>query len=147
MAEVSHISGPDISAEVREKLRKNYARFFGFEVVEARPGAVTLGLRHRPDFEHVAGWFEGAVTSAIGQVAASYSGATAAQPGCSHVVLDQSVRFVGGAHGDRLIASGRVTQVGRTISFTAADIFVERNGERYLCAELSQTMRHAPPRA
>ncbi|WP_052223724.1 PaaI family thioesterase [Novosphingobium malaysiense] len=138
--------GENITQEVARKLDKNYARFFGFEVVEARPGAVILSLAHRPEFEHAPGWFEGAITSAIGQIAASYSGATAAAEGWTNLVLDHSVRYVGAAQGERLVAVGRVTRSGRAISFTGADVYVERDGERHLCAQLEMTMRHTPPR-
>ena len=137
--------GEDITADIVRMLDKNYARFFGFEVVAARPGAVTLSLAHRPDFEHAPGWFEGAITSAIGQIAASYSGSTANEPGWTHLVLDHTVRYLGTAFGERLIAVGRVTRSGRAISFTGADIFVERDGGRHLCAQLEMTMRHVEP--
>lgn len=137
---------PDISDDIRRRLTVNYARFFGFECLSATPGAVTLFLDHRADFEHSPGWFEGAITSAIAQIAASYSAATARPEGFTHLVLNQSVQFVGAAQGERLIAEGRVVRSGKSVSFSGADVFVERDGERHLVARLEQTMRHAPQR-
>lgn len=138
--------GEDIAEEVRSKLTKNYARFFGFEVVEARPGAVTLALPHRSEFEHAENHFEGVVTNAIGQIAASYSGASMCEDGWRHSVLSHSMSYLAAAKGERLVAVGKVTASGRSISFTAADVFVECGGDRALCGHLAMVMSHAPPR-
>lgn len=131
----------DAAGRVAQSLARPYARFFGFELVSAEPGAVTLALAHRSDFEHAPGFFHGTVTTAMAELAASYSAMTGSQD----LVLEQSIHFLGAARGDRLVGIGHVIRPGRAISFAASDIFVERDGERHLCAKLSLTMRHAPP--
>ncbi|MFV0646012.1 MAG: PaaI family thioesterase [Sphingomonadaceae bacterium] len=136
----------DAAERVRAMLRKPYARLFGFELVEAKAGAVTLGLPYRESLGHAPDWFEGVVTSAIATLAASYSGNTAATAGWGHLVIEQSVQFVGPASGDRLVALGEVIAAGKTISHCASQTFVERDGARHLCARSALTMRHLPPR-
>lgn len=89
----------DISGAVRQKLDKNYARFLGLEVVAASPGAVTLALDHRAEFEFAPGYFEGVITSAVGQIAASYSGSSTSNLDWTHLVMQQSIRFVSPAFG------------------------------------------------
>ena len=137
----------DISGAVRQKLDKNYARFLVLEVVAASPGAVTLALDHRAEFEFAPGYFEGVITSAVGQIAASYSGSSTSNLDWTHLVMQQSIRFVSPAFGERLVAVGKVVKTGRAVSFTSAEIFVEHRGKRNLCALLDMTMRHIPPKA
>ena len=131
---------------VRACLERNYARFFGFELVEAQEGAVTLALPHRADFEHAPGCFQGSVVNAIAECASAYSTFTLAQRDWVHVTLDQSIQFVGPARGDRLIAQARVVRKGRSVSFAGADIFVEESGEQRLCARQTLTQFHRAPR-
>jgi acyl-coenzyme A thioesterase PaaI-like protein len=137
----------DAPGRVAQSLARPYARFFGFELVSAEPGAVTLALAHRPDFEHAPSFFHGTVTTAIAELAASYSAMTGSQVDWTHLVLEQSIHFLGAAWGDQLVGVGRVIRPGRAISFAASDVFVERDGERHLCAKLSLTMRHVRPEA
>ncbi|MEO5641128.1 MAG: PaaI family thioesterase [Sphingomicrobium sp.] len=126
---------------------KPYARLFGIEIIDIRAGAVTLSLTSRSELGHRPGWFQGAITSALGEYAASWSTISLADPDCETVTLEQSIRFVGAARGERLIAVGRMIAQGRSISTAAADIFAERDGKRTLCAVLSLTNRHAPPKS
>lgn len=124
---------------------KPYARdLFGVVLDDVSPGSVTLRIDHRPDMGHMPGWFQGAVTSAIGEFAASWSIMTLVPPGCSTQTIQQSIHFVDRAKGERLIAIGRTISSGRTFSVGAADIYVEDGGERTLCAALTLTNRHVP---
>ncbi|KTR83539.1 hypothetical protein NS277_09355 [Novosphingobium barchaimii] len=133
----------DVAAQIAALLEKPYARFFGFEVLQAEPGAITLALAHRVEFQHAPGFFQGTVTTAMGEIAGSWSAATAAGSEHDTVVLEQSIRFVAAARGDRLIGVGRMIRKGKSISFAATDIFAEHHGERTLCAQLSLTARHS----
>jgi acyl-coenzyme A thioesterase PaaI-like protein len=114
---------------------------FGIELVSWEAGAVTLDLVQRPALGHAPGWFQGAVTTAIAEYAASFSGVTLA-PDKDSMTLQQNIHFTGPARGNRLIAEGRVLRAGRTISTTAAEVFVEWDGERFPCATLTMTLSH-----
>ncbi len=140
------VSPETAAAQVATLLTRPYARFFGIRAVDILPGAVTLTLAHRPDFEHAPGFFQGSIITALAELAASWSAATAAGDDAMHLVLEQSIRFIGPARGERLIAAGRTIRSGRSISVAAADVFVEQDGRRELCALLSLTMRHTPRR-
>lgn len=133
---------------VREAVKAPYAsELFELEVVSVTPGAVVLALAHQRQFEHLPGWFQGAITTAIGEYAASYAAATSAESGAANLTLSQVIHFVGPARGDRLIAEAKVIAPGRSITYARADIYVEEAGARRLCASLTLTMRHALPRA
>lgn len=132
----------EIESDLAEIMSRPCVRdLFGMKLLTWQPGAVTLGLDARPELGHLSGWFQGAVTSAIAEYAASLSGITLA-PGKDSMTLQQDIHFTGAARGERLIAEGRVLSAGRTISTTAAEVFVERDGARFPCATLTMTLSH-----
>lgn len=128
-------------------MMRPYVRdLYGFRMDNAEPGAVELSLPWRRELGHADGMFQGTVTCAIAECAASWSGLTLIPADWSGVTLEQSVRFVGAARGETLLAIGRVISAGRSIGFCAADIYAEHRGERTLVATMQQTNRYAPPR-
>lgn len=120
--------------------------FFRLKLLQVEPGEVTIGLDHRPELGHRPGWFEGAVTSAVGQMAAAWSCGTLATEGWVLLTLEQSVKFVGAAYGERLVGRGRVVKAGRTISFGAADVFAVAEDKESLCGTVAVTCHLAPPK-
>jgi uncharacterized protein (TIGR00369 family) len=139
---------PDFEADVRRRFAASpVCAFFGFEVVEVAPGAITLALPQRPEFGHAAGFFQATIIGAIADYAGSYAAYTLIAPEWSRVTLDYTLKFLAPARGDRLIGKGRVLSAGRTLSTCAADVFVERDGTEHLCATALVTVRHTPPAA
>jgi uncharacterized protein (TIGR00369 family) len=59
-----------------------------------------------------------------------------------HVVItaDLKISLLRAAQGERLLCDARVLKPGRRISFTEAEVFVERGGQRTLVAKASATM-------
>lgn len=138
---------PALDALIQKLRARPYVRdLFGMDLVRWSVGEVVLGLAHRRELGHVPGWFHGTVTSAVAESAAGMSGCTL-WPEKDTMTLQQSISFTGPARGQRLIAEGRVVTGGRRISTTAADVFVERDGDRHLCATMTMTMIHAEFRA
>jgi len=138
---------PETRAAIMALAAKPYARdLFGICLEHVSSGSVTLAIEHRPELGHLPGWFQGAVTTAIGEYAASWSAITLASAGCSMLTIQQSIHFVGPARGERLIAIGRVISSGKSIAIGAADIFAEVGAVRTLCAVLTLTNRCLPPR-
>jgi len=136
----------EAAAFVARALARPYARdLFGIELVSVAPGAVTLALPHRVQFEHAPGLFQGTITSALAELAASYSAATASDPAFDHMTVQQSIHFLGAARGCRLVAEGRVVRSGRSTSVSMADVFAEDGGRRH-CAMMTMTMRHRASR-
>ncbi len=121
------------------------AGLFGVHLVAWGEGTVTLAIDNRPELGHMPGWFQGAITSAIAEYAAALSGMTIApeRPGAT---LQQNIHFTGPARGSRLIATGRVLSAGHTISTTAAEVSVERDGALYHCATMTMTLAHRSPK-
>lgn len=137
----------EAEAWVRAALARPYARaLYGIDLESVRPGAVVLSLIHRSVFEHAPGFFQGSITSALAELAASYSAATASKAQWQHRAVRQEIDFTGSARGERLIAVGQVTEIGNEVSFARAEVFAEFAGDRSLCALMMLTMRHRAPR-
>ena len=119
--------------------------FFRIQLIQVEPGEVTIGVDHRLELGHKPGWFEGAVTAMLGQMAAAWSCGTLALESWTLLTLEQSVKFVGAARGERLVARGRVVKAGRKINFGAADVFVIDDSKETLCGTVAVTCYLSPP--
>lgn len=137
---------PDFRDRMATRFSTPIVRFFGIEQGAVEPSHVTLVLDCRPELGHQQGWFQGSVTTAIAEFAAAWSASTLIPPGWSNLTLDQTIKFVGAAQGDRLIARGSVIKPGRTITSCLCEVFAVRDGGEQLCAVMLQTNRHAPPK-
>lgn len=132
---------------VSRLLDRPYARdFFRLELVRLERGCVELAIANRPELGHRPGAFQGAITTALGEYAASWSALTLIPADWNSLTLEQSIHFTGPAEGERLIAVGSVLSPGRSISVCRAEIVCEKNGVRHPCGTMTQTNRHMPPR-
>ncbi|CAN5284118.1 PaaI family thioesterase [soil metagenome] len=137
---------PHFRDRMQERFHTPVIRFFGIAIDRVEPGHVTLTLDSRPELGHRPGWFPGSITTAIAEFAAAWSEGSLLPADWSNLTLDQTIKFVGAAEGDRLIARGSVIKPGRTITTCMAEVFARRAGEEHLCAVMLQTNRHAPGR-
>ena len=83
-----------------------FSEFFKVEPIDLEPGRASAGLTYRRELSFRDGWFQGTVTSALAEIVAVWACATMAQPGNVVMSLEQSVKFVGPAEGERLEAEG-----------------------------------------
>lgn len=127
--------------------RPVFAELFRFEVDSIEPGRVTLGAPLRRELGHLPGWFQGGVVTALAEFAAGFCATTLTPAGSNTMTIDQSITFVGGARGERLIARGEVLRAGRSITSVKADVFVLRDGTEHLCAVMLQTCHTAEARS
>lgn len=58
----------------------------------------------------------------------------------SVLTVEYKINLLAPSDGNRLVARGRVTKPGRTLSVCHVDVFVERDGREHLCATLLQTL-------
>lgn len=115
----------------------------GLRVDEISAGTIRAHVDGRPELQHVAGTFQGTATSALAQVLCSFACATLVGATVSTMTLEQSVKFVGPARGERLSGMGQVIRAGTTISFASAEVYAVRNGEERLCAVMTATCHHS----
>jgi acyl-coenzyme A thioesterase PaaI-like protein len=56
--------------------------------------------------------------------------------------VDYTIKLIAPAAGDKIVARGRVVRAGRTLSVTASDVYVVREGKEALCATALATIRN-----
>ena len=132
---------PDWERATRASFAKQGAmRAIGAEISELAPGRCTIVLPFRPELSQQHGYFHAGMTSAVADSAGGYAGYTLF-PALSEVLtVEFKMNLVAPAGGTALYAQARVVRSGRTLTICTADVFVEREGERTLCAIMQQTL-------
>ena len=112
---------------------------FGFELVECDAGSAVVAVDVRDQLGHMPGWFQGSVITAIAEFAGAFSAILSLPGGRMTSTVDQTIKFIGPARGERLIARGRVIKPSLTLVPCDVDIFVVRDGREHLCAKMLQS--------
>jgi uncharacterized protein (TIGR00369 family) len=86
------------------------------------------------------GFFHGGVMGAIGDSACGYAAMTLTPPGTEVLTIEYKVNFLSPGQGDRLVARGRVTKPGRTVTVCTGDVFAVREGQEKLVATMLVTI-------
>lgn len=145
---------PSFEARVRASFaRQNLNRLIGAALTGVAPGAVEITLPFREELGQQHGFVHGGVVAAIVDSACGYAALTLTPPDAEVLTVEFKINFLAPAQGDRVIARGRVTRSGRTLSICAGDVFTSKGGEERLIATMLATImvmscdRDAPARA
>ena len=148
------VQDPNFEARVRASFaRQNLNRLIGATLTGVAPGAVEITLPFREDLSQQHGFVHGGIVGAIVDSACGYAALTLSPPDAEVLTVEFKINFVAPARGDRMIARGRVTKPGRTLSVCAGDVFGVSEGEERLIATTLATMmvmsgeRPAPSRS
>lgn len=134
---------PDYAGDLRSKtLAMPVAGLFGIDFGAIEPGRVEVTLPYREALSFLPGHFQGTVVSAVAYFACTSALGTLLPRDRIGMSLDQSVKFIAPAAGERLVARGRVISAGRSVSVGAADVFAVRHGRETLCATALITTRN-----
>lgn len=121
------------------------ARALGLSFATLGDGYCQTRLEWQPQHSHVPGAFQ---AGPIGSLA-DFTGASAAisllAPGSLAATVDFTVKLLGEARGDLLIATGRAFRPARTLTVAAVDIDIVADGARTLRATALVTVRARQP--
>jgi uncharacterized protein (TIGR00369 family) len=136
------VSDPDFE----RRIRTSFGRQGLNEAIRATLGRVSAGMVEIevPFSDGVSqqhGFFHGGVMGAIGDSACGYAAMTLTPPGAEVLTIEYKVNFLSPARGDRLVARGRVTKPGRTVTVCSGDVFAVRDEQEKLVATMLVTMR------
>ncbi len=134
-----------VDVDFEERIRTSFARQGLNETIGARLGHVTAGqaeieVPFNPAVTQDHGFFHGSVIGAIGDSACGYAAMTLTPPNAEVLTVEYKINFVSPAQGDRLLARGRVTKPGRTITVCSADIYAMSSGKETLVATMLGTI-------
>jgi uncharacterized protein (TIGR00369 family) len=119
--------------------------FFGayrMAVVDTTAGALVVEMPFDPKFTTPPDLYPASIVGTIGDIAAVASCFSVLPSGWAAATLDFTIKMLGPARGDKLIARGRVLQNGRTTSVGASEIFAVDQGRETLCGTVLATTRN-----
>lgn len=113
------------------RIRGSFARqgimgHIGAEMGEVGPGSCEIRLPYGDHLSQQHGFFHGGVVATIANAGV--------------LTVEFKINLMVPAHGDVLIARGRVLRPGRTLTVSHADVFVVHEGRERACAILQQTL-------
>ncbi|MFO1243822.1 MAG: PaaI family thioesterase [Ramlibacter sp.] len=130
----------DLLALGRETLQSQpFSQLLGAQMDVFEPGHAQLSLPVAPQLLQQNGFVHGGVLAYLADNALTYAGGSVLAPVLTSEFKINYLRPATGA--DRLVAVATVVGSGKTQAVCRCDIFLERGGERKLCAAAQGTIR------
>ncbi|MFT3812768.1 MAG: PaaI family thioesterase [Acidovorax sp.] len=121
------------------------AQTLGLRFDRIAPGEVDVTLPYQDALSFRPGQLQATPIFAAADFAAVAAAGTLLPPGWANATIDCTLKIVGPATGDRLVARGRVVQTARLLTVAEARVYACRGAEESLCATLLATARNLPP--
>ena len=135
------VSDPDFEQRVRTSFaRQGLNGSIGATLGRVTPGMVEIEVPFSPGVSQQHGFFHGGVMGAIGDSACGYAAMTLTPPSAEVLTIEYKVNFLSPGQGDRLVARGRVTKPGRTVTVCTGDVFAVSEGQETLVATMLVTI-------
>lgn len=134
---------PDFEATVRASFAsQGLMTHFGASLTRVEPGAVDIEVGFRDELSQQHDYFHGAVTTAIVDSSCGYAALTLMSPESEVLTVELKINLFAPAHGDRLVARGRVMRSGRTLTVCHGDAYAvdAATGDQTHCATMLATM-------
>ncbi len=109
-----------------------FNRWSEFEVLNAEPGKVTLGISWREEFGQYSGYLHAGMIAALLDTACGF--AAVSSVGSRVLASHFSVNFLRPAVGKRFVARAQVIKPGKSQVFTSCELFAESEGSEKLVA-------------
>jgi uncharacterized protein (TIGR00369 family) len=132
---------PGFAGRVRESFeRQTLMATLGARLARVAPGEVEIELPFRADLLQQHGFIHAGIMTALVDSACGYAALSLMPADAEVLTVEYKVNFVSPGIGDRMIARGRVTKPGRTITVCAGDVFGVQEGKEKLVATMLATM-------
>lgn len=140
---MSHFEPQDPAFERR--VRDSFARqrvmeTMGATLLRVAPGEVDIELPFREELTQQHGFLHAGVVTTIVDSACGYAALSLMPPGAGVLTIEFKLNLLAPASGERMIARGRVTKPGRTITVSAGDVYAVREGQEKLIATMLATI-------
>ena len=122
-------------------------RLLGAKLGAVEPGRVDIELLYREELSQQHGFFHAGITSTIADSAGGYAGYTLFPADSSVLTVEFKINLVAPAHGEKLIATGRVKRTGRTLTVCEFEVVVFHGAKGKTCALGLQTLMCVQGRA
>jgi uncharacterized protein (TIGR00369 family) len=118
-----------LERNIRERVaQQGFMAYMGAVIESLAPGSCAIGLPSRPQLMQQMGYLHGGCLAFLADNAATLAAATYLRGGQAVLTADLHVNFLAPARGEKAIARGRVIKPGRTLTVSAADIYMLSEG-------------------
>lgn len=132
---------PDYEISIRQSFeRQGLMKTLGAVLNSVDPGRVEIGMAFSGGLSQQHGFFHAGGIASVVDSAGGYAGASLFAKGDGVLTVEFKLNLLAPADGDQIIAIGEVVKPGRTLTITRGEVFVEKAGERKLCALMQQTL-------
>ncbi len=139
---------PGFESRVRGSFeRQKVMGTIGASLTKVSPGDVEIELPFRDDLTQHHGYLHAGVVTTIVDSACGYAAMTLMPADATVLTVEYKVNFLSPATGERMVARGRVTKAGRTVTVCAGDVFALSDGKEKLIATMLATMMAVRERA
>jgi uncharacterized protein (TIGR00369 family) len=139
---------PNFESRVRGSFeRQKVMVTIGASLTKISPGEVEIELPFRDDLTQHHGYLHAGVVTTIVDSACGYAAMTLMPADATVLTVEYKVNFLSPATGERMIARGRVTKPGRTVTVCTGDLFAFSDGKEKLVATMLATMMAVRERA
>lgn len=140
---------PDYERRVRDSYaRQRVMELLGATLLRVAPGEVDIVLPFRDDLTQQHGFLHAGIITTIVDSACGYAALSLMPPGTGVLTIEYKVNLLAPASGARMIARGRVTKPGRTITVCTGDVYAaQEDGSEKLVATMlatAMTIRERP---
>src|SRR5436309_16021642 len=131
--------------DFEQRIRGSFSRQGFNERVGAILGRVTAGyveieVPFSAGVTRQHGFFHGGAMGVIGDSACGYAAMTLTPPNSEVLTIEYKINFLSPAEGERLVARGRVTKPGRTVTVCNGDVVAVSERKEKLVATMLATM-------
>jgi len=132
---------PQFESRVRSSFsRQSVMATIGARMTEVLPGLVEIELPFRSDLSQQHGFIHAGIVTTICDSACGYAAFTLMPADASVLTVEFKVNLLSPAKGDTLIARGRVTRPGKTITVCAGDVYAKTGEDEKVIATMLATM-------
>ena len=119
----------------------------GARLGRVAPGAVDIELPFRADLCQQHGFLHAGIVTTIADSSCGYAALSLMEPDASVLTVEFKLNLLAPARGERLLARGRATRPGRTLTVCQADVVAVQDGAETPVATMLATLMALQGRA
>jgi uncharacterized protein (TIGR00369 family) len=133
----------DVNYEMRVResfSRQKLMQTIGATLTKVMPGEVEISLQFQVDLTQQHGFIHAGIVATLADTACGYAAFSLMAPDAAVLTVEYKINLLSPAAGDSLIALGKVTKPGRTLTVCSGDVFAVKEGDKKLVATMLATM-------
>ena len=132
---------PDFGEKVKRSFnRQKFMMLIGARLASVRPGYCEIHLPFRDDLTQHHGYFHAGVIGTLADNAGGFAAYSLMPAGQTVLTVEYKLNLLSPGEGQFLMARGEVMKPGKTLTVCRTEVFVEKEGNRKLCATSQMTL-------